>query len=869
MNGINPPQWGHPLEEKDYRNLEARWITRELAVQAQLRRVGSEEGAEVVGHRGRRDCAGILIPYYLPGAPDVINYRLRRDAPELLFNEKGEAKPEGKYLGAPGSGNRLYMVPATPVELLIDTSLPVTVTEGEFKTMALFRLAMHESDPARFLPIGLSGVWNWRGGVGKTDGPDGERVDVKGPISDLDRLSWTGRVVYIIFDTNVRSNPTVAAARIALSKELNGRGAEVCWVELPAGTSVNGVDDFLVEKGPEATLRLIAESTPVATTDKGTQAQLLVRLAEAEGVNLFHSVDGEAYASVPASGHMETWALRSKGFRRFLAYRFFQKFRKPPGTQAMQDAIGILEAKAQYESPQENVCTRVAAFKGRIYHDLANDAWEAVEISAEGWKIVPNPPVRFRRAKGMLSLPHPAATGSLALLRGLINIGNDKNWVLVLVWLVAALRDQGPYAILILQGEQGSAKSTTARFLRRIIDSCKALVRTPPREERDLLIAATNSWVIAYDNLSRIPIWLSDALCRLATGGGFSTRELYTDQEEIIFEAMRPVILNGIDHLPERADLADRAIILNVPRVERRIEERELNRRFEAALPKIMAGLYDALSMALKRLPETKLEQLPRMADFAAFGVAAESGLGVQAGTFLNAYLDNRGNAVESTLADDPVAATLRAFLDSLVGPEEWEGNSQELLIELERSLDEKIRKSNDWPKTPRGLSGRLRGLVTFLREAGIDVCFPEPGKKGTNGKRTITIRRIGTQNTATTASTATASGEGELIQQLTESGGCNRKVAVEQDSSDVPPLHTTAGNVSEPVENFVESGGTEDEVAVAPNPSDVPPLHTTAGKVLETQVGPAHSGGSGDSGGSQHSRSDSIPDTQREVFRI
>ncbi|MBZ5577382.1 MAG: DUF3854 domain-containing protein [Acidobacteriia bacterium] len=237
METINVPPWGHPLEEKDYRNLEARWITRELANQALLRRVSSEEGAAVVGHRGGRDCAGILIPYYLPGSPDVINYRLRRDAPELRFNEMGEAKPEGKYLGPPNGGNRLYVVPGTPVEYLTDLSLPVVLTEGEFKTMALFRLASYNSTSFRFLPIGLAGVWNWRGVVGKTDGPNGERLDVKGPIPDLGRLSWAGRIVRIIFDTNVRSNQMVAAARRELSKELKKRGAQVFWTGLPVAVS--------------------------------------------------------------------------------------------------------------------------------------------------------------------------------------------------------------------------------------------------------------------------------------------------------------------------------------------------------------------------------------------------------------------------------------------------------------------------------------------------------------------------------------------------------------------------------------------------------------------------------------------------------
>jgi hypothetical protein len=150
----------------------------------------------------------------------------------------------------------------------------------------------------------------------------------------------------------------------------------------------------------------------------------------------------------------------------------------------------------------------------------------------------------------MLPLPTPEPNCSIEALRDLINVGSDSNWILCASWLVAAFRPTGPYPILILQGEQGSAKSTMEKILRRMIDPSVALVRTPPRDERDLLIAANNSWVIAYDNLSGIPHWVSDSLCRLATAGGFSTRELYTDSEEIFFNAMRPVMLTALTSLP-------------------------------------------------------------------------------------------------------------------------------------------------------------------------------------------------------------------------------------------------------------------------------------------------------------------------------
>src|SRR5215208_8066384 len=120
-----------------------------------------------------------------------------------------------------------------------------------------------------------------------------------------------------------------------------------------------------------------------------------------------------------------------------------------------------------------------------------------------------------------------------------------------------------------------AAKSTTVRVLRALVDPAVEPLRALPKNERDLAIAAGNAWVLAFDNLSGIRDQLSDALCRLATGGGFATRILYTDDEEIIFSAKRPIILNGIDDIATRGDLQERSLLVSLPSIpeERRVEE--------------------------------------------------------------------------------------------------------------------------------------------------------------------------------------------------------------------------------------------------------------------------------------------------------
>ena len=236
-----PISWGESLRETDYADLERSWITRPYADRAQLRRVTSFDGASIVGRRNNGSYAGIIFPYIWPGEDHVRDYRLRRDQPDLELDAAGNHKQKNKYLSPPERGNKLYFVPGTPAGLLTNPRVPVAITEGEKKTIALYRLAWYQitADLPHFLPVGLCGVWSFRGTIGKVPGPDGSRRDEKGVIPDLERLVWTDRVVFVIYDANVRTNPKVAAARRALTRELKQRGARVFWVNLPAADEIS------------------------------------------------------------------------------------------------------------------------------------------------------------------------------------------------------------------------------------------------------------------------------------------------------------------------------------------------------------------------------------------------------------------------------------------------------------------------------------------------------------------------------------------------------------------------------------------------------------------------------------------------------
>jgi hypothetical protein len=492
-----------------------------------------------------------------------------------------------------------------------------------------------------------------------------------------------------------------------------------------AGCRVTALDDAIAEEYGDTGGR------------RPTQADILIGLAQA--AELFHTADGAGFADLDINGHRETWPIRAKGFRRWLARRFFEETGGAPSSEALLSALNVIEAKAHFDSPERQVHIRVGGLDGRLYLDLGDETWRAVEIDPSGWRIVENPPVRFRRASGMKPMPIPVGGGSIQTLRSFLNVRSDADFVLVIAWTLACLRNRGPYPVIVLSGEQGSAKSTFSAILRALIDPNTAPLRALPREDRDLFIAASNGHVLAFDNVSGLPAWISDTLCRLATGGGFAVRQLYSDQDEVLFDAARPVILNGIDDIVTRPDLADRAMFLTLEPIpeERRRPEQELWAAFKGERPRILGVLLDGAARGLAMLPQTRLDKLPRMADFALWAAACETALW-PAGTFWSAYCGNRDEAVEGVIDADPIAAAVRAVMAART---EWTGTASELLGALAEMAGERVARSKAWPDSPRALAGRLRRAASFLRKIGVEIGF---GREGRARTRIIRITATG-----------------------------------------------------------------------------------------------------------------------------
>jgi len=534
--------------------------------------------------------------------------------------------------------------------------------------------------------------------------------------------------------------PTGRSGKATVTARLDGRAVAVDTIDLskPDARAAfarqvcdgrPGIDLATVEG---ELLEIAADAAGGGDGDGESQASRLVRLAD--DCELWHDARGKPWASLRPGEHVEHWPVRSRTVKRHLARRFFAEVGKAPCSQAVQDALTVIEGKALFEGEQYDTHVRVAGHGGKLYIDLANPDWQVIEVGPDGWRLTATPPVRFRRAAGMLAMPVPVAGGRLDELRQFVHV-DPEAWPLLAGWLLGAIAPRGPYPVLVLHGEQGSGKSTAAAMLRALIDPSEAPLRTAPRDERDLAICANNGWVVSIDNVSGLPPWLSDALCRLSTGGGFSTRELYSDSDEVIFSATRPVILNGIAQAASRGDLLDRCLLveaLPIPEADRR-PERELWSAFERAKPRILGGLLDGAVAALANDGKTRPARLPRMADFALWVAAGETALGLARGEFLAAYQGNRAEAVEVTIESAPIGP---ALLRLLAGGD-FAGSAADLLQSLESEASDKEKRSRGWPTSARGVAGAIRRLAPALRGVGFQVATDRTARQ-----RTIRIEK-------------------------------------------------------------------------------------------------------------------------------
>ncbi len=477
------------------------------------------------------------------------------------------------------------------------------------------------------------------------------------------------------------------------------------------------------DKDLEPALLELLALEPEQQNRREGQADVLLRLVERSGALLFHDEHGEAYARVQSNGHVETLRLKGREFRKWLIRSYLEKEGgKVPYGEALSSALGAVESKAGITGERQTLSNRIAVYQGDIYYDLGDDSWRAVKVTPDGWSIVENTPVPlFRRYVHQRPQVTPLSGGNPFLLVRFVNLKDDLARLLLVVYSVACLVPDIPHPILMVHGPGGAAKTTLSRLLRLLVDPSALPVISFPREERELVQKLAHHWLAPFDNVSTLTDWVQDCLCRASTGEGFSKRELYSDDEDIIYSFRRCLLLNGINVAATHSDLLRRAILLGLEEIEeeKRRPEKELMAEFEASRPLILGGMFDTLSRAMAILPTVTLAGMPSMADFALWGAAISKALGKGEQAFLQAYAANLRQQNAEAIEGSLVAGVILAYME---GRDSWEGTPSQLYSALKAKAEELNVSVNDkqWPRNPNWLVRSLNRVVTNLRVEGL-----------------------------------------------------------------------------------------------------------------------------------------------------
>ena len=470
---------------------------------------------------------------------------------------------------------------------------------------------------------------------------------------------------------------------------------------------------------PSPQLPRAEESPEPAEDDKEeriSQASVLVGFVK-ERAELFHDESSEVYARDRDSG--EVRRLDGRPFRDWLQASFYEATEKSARDQSLREAIGTLSGLARFAGECLPVCVRVALHDGSYWLDLARAGESmAVRVEPGAWQIVNDPPVMFLRTETMRPLPLPVRGAGMRGLWGLVNIPEDAH-LLVLAWLAECLRPDTPFPVLELIGEQGSAKSTTQSILRRLIDPNACDLRSAPKSAEDVFVGAGVNWLVSYENISHLPAPMQDALCVLATGGGFAKRKLYSDADEAVIQVKRPIVLNGISAAITAQDLIDRSISVETPIISERRETTGMWREFDQMHPRLLGALLAIFAEALRRLPTVSLPSAdrPRLIEFAHLGIAIAQATGKSGDDFMREFNRSRQESIARTIDASPVATALIDWFTDR-GEQAAEMAVKALFHELDRF---KPAQTDAWPKSAKGFADAMRRAAPALRQLGIE----------------------------------------------------------------------------------------------------------------------------------------------------
>jgi hypothetical protein len=471
-----------------------------------------------------------------------------------------------------------------------------------------------------------------------------------------------------------------------------------------------------------------SSSSTTTNDDDISAAQRALDLVEDQCSELFLDQFGTPYAAIQIGDHIQTLPLKSSRFRNWLCRVYYNSEDNVLSSETVSNVLNILKAKAEFEGTAKSLSLRVAAVKEEpftIYYDLTNKDWQVVKITPEGWSIE-YAPIMFTRYKGQQPQVYPSREYSPDVFdrfMDLMNIKGEDERLLVKGYIVSLFYPDIPKPISIVIAEHGSAKTTEHELQKKLVDPSSTETLTFPRDINELVQKLSHNYVAYFDNVSKLPDWVSDQLCRASTGSGYSKRELYSDDEDVIYNFIRCTGINGINIAGLRQDLLDRGILRKRERIpkEKRRKKKDVHTEFDSIRPQLLGYIFDVLVKLLqvKRKGIIKLDELPRMADFAEIAEIACRCMGYGDKRFLKAYDKNIELQVEEAIAASLIS---NAIIKLMEVKAEWMGTASQLLTDLEQAAIEiKINlNSKGWPKGANVLSGRLDEVKTNLREIGI-----------------------------------------------------------------------------------------------------------------------------------------------------
>lgn len=462
-----------------------------------------------------------------------------------------------------------------------------------------------------------------------------------------------------------------------------------------------------------------AEAKPSENSSKpslATQAIALARDIATFGVD----PSQQTWAFIREGANSTVCLISSQSFADILSYHFYRQHDKALSSSACAEAISVLQAAARFEgeSVEVHLRSKCPADENRLILDLADAGDHVVVVDATGWQVTDRRScgVHFHRPQGVLPLPIPVAnqTQDFQRLAQYVCLEDPNQLDLLVITIAYTLVGRGPFPVVTLQGDPGSGKSEAARRIRGVIDPSTVPLQSLFTSERDAAIACANSKIIVIDNQREMKPSVSDILCRIATGGGLRTRKLGTDKTEQLFNIMAAVFLTGIEDLTTQPDLADRSLVFRCQRIaatERRTQQ-DLAAEFENDAPYILGMLLDIIAGAWRELPTLQVRELPRMADFARFGLAAAKHMGLPDNAFFQLFKKAQYDATSGVRAQDLV---LENLVNIFAGREKpWEGTTHLLLEMLNKQVGSPL-KNKSWPKNALAMGKRLSSIRPAL----------------------------------------------------------------------------------------------------------------------------------------------------------